>query len=168
MPDNKSHTFYVVTMGYWFPLFLYAGAITLLSSFSAPKVHLENFTNVFFSVPNGFFERIHDTIYHLVEYTILGLLTYRAIRFTWSTKFGSFSAFIAVCAVTIFGLTDEFHQWFIPLRQMEALDLIADTFGGFLGVAFWELALSLSTIRQLEEQLSLKLQLLRTLTISKF
>ncbi|MCA9472246.1 MAG: VanZ family protein [Nitrospirales bacterium] len=155
-------------IGYWLPLLLYAGTITLFSSLSTPKIHLENFSHAFFSVPIGVFTRINDKLYHLAEYTILGLLMYRAIRATWGPQLGTAAAFTTVCAVTIFGLADEFHQMFTPLRQLEALDLMADTFGGFLGVMLWEWALSFSTIRQLEEQISMKLQALRTLTITKF
>ncbi|WP_454061861.1 VanZ family protein [Candidatus Nitrospira salsa] len=152
---------------YWLPLFLYAGAIVLVSSLSTPKVHFEAMAQAYLSISGRFFLQLNDKIVHLIEYAILGLLTYRAIRFSWGSQLGAFSAFITIIAVGLFGCTDEFHQWFIPLRKVEVLDLMADIAGGFIGIALWEWGRTLPAIREIEEQIPLKLQLIRELATSK-
>ena len=153
---------------YWLPLLIFATSIALLSSLSTPKVHLDALTTTFFSGPITIHPRINDKVFHLAIYSVLGLLTYRAFRFSWGSKLGPFTAFLSVGAVAFYGCTDEFHQWFVPFRQVEALDLIADTFGGLIGVSLWEWALTIPVIRFLEEQLPRTLPLLRSMTTSKF
>ncbi len=165
--SNQDNRNYVGIVCYWLPLLAYAMTIALVSSLSSPKVHLNLLADTFFSGTIDIFGKINDKIYHLATYTILGLLTYRAIRFSWGEKLGSFAAFLAVTAVALYGITDEFHQWFVPFRQVEAWDLIADTIGGLIGVSLWEWALTISTIRQLEEQFPIKLQLLKNTIASQ-
>jgi VanZ family protein len=36
-------------------------------------------------------------------------------------------------AVMLYGVSDEFHQYFVPGRSVEALDVLADALGGLLG-----------------------------------
>ncbi|WP_447968023.1 VanZ family protein [Nitrospira sp. M1] len=153
---------------YWLPLFVYAGAIVFISSLSMPKMHFETFAQTYLSVSVSFFTKMNDKIVHLIEYTILGLLTYRAIRFSWGRQLGPFAAFLTVIVVALFGCTDEFHQWFIPLRSTEVLDLLADIVGSVVGIACWEWGRTLPAIRLLEEQLPFKLQLIKSLAASKF
>jgi VanZ family protein len=33
----------------------------------------------------------------------------------------------------LYGVSDEFHQYFVPGRSVEALDVLADALGGLLG-----------------------------------
>jgi VanZ family protein len=35
----------------------------------------------------------------------------------------------ATAIAALYGVTDEFHQYFVPPRQVEALDVVADTIG---------------------------------------
>lgn len=40
---------------------------------------------------------------------------------------------LAIICVIAFGISDEVHQWFVPQRQADLWDLVADTVGaGFL------------------------------------
>jgi len=152
---------------YWLPLFVYAGGIILLSSLSTPKIHLDALTQTYLSFSGDFFSKLNDKLTHAVEYSLLGLLAYRAIRYSWGKQLGPFAALITIIAVALFGCTDELHQGFTPLRSTEALDLMADIGGGFIGVMLWEWGRTLPTIRLLEEQLPVKLQLIRGLATSK-
>ena len=34
---------------------------------------------------------------------------------------------LAIICVIAFGITDEMHQWFVPQRQADVWDLVADT-----------------------------------------
>ncbi|MBP8105542.1 MAG: VanZ family protein, partial [Nitrospira sp.] len=38
-----------------------------------------------------------------------------------------------------YGLSDEIHQLFVPLRQGDPLDLVADSVGAALGAWTWRL-----------------------------
>lgn len=51
------------------------------------------------------------------------------------------AAWLALLAVSAFGVTDEFHQSFVPGRSCSAADWVADTLGAALAVgcyAGWE------------------------------
>jgi VanZ family protein len=74
-----------------------------------------------------------DKVVHLCEYGLLGFLVARALAagaparalgWTWAT---------AVGVAVVYGLTDEFHQAFVPGRSVEGLDVVADLVGGALG-----------------------------------
>ena len=67
-------------------------------------------------------------------------------------------ALLSIMYVAVFGLTDEFHQWFTPLRHVEGFDLMADTVGGILGVSFWQGVLNIPVVRLIEERIPLQLQ----------
>lgn len=46
-------------------------------------------------------------------------------------------AWMAVAAVSLFGLTDEWHQSFTPGRSVELIDWIADTLGAAVAVTVY-------------------------------
>lgn len=46
-------------------------------------------------------------------------------------------AWIAVLAVSLFGLTDEWHQSFTPGRAVEFADWVADTLGAIVAVTIY-------------------------------
>lgn len=47
------------------------------------------------------------------------------------------SAWWSVLWVSLYGITDEFHQSFVPGRSTDVLDWVADTTGGILCVSLW-------------------------------
>jgi VanZ family protein len=69
-----------------------------------------------------------------VEYGILGILLYRAFKQTTETA-GSMS--LAITCVIAFGISDEVHQWFVPQRQADFWDLVADTVGAVFLILGW-------------------------------
>jgi VanZ family protein len=74
---------------------------------------------------------------HFAEYAVLGALVMAALRtrpatFTW--------VLVAVAACSVYGVTDEVHQAFVPGRTPDVLDWAMDTVGaiaGAGGVALW-------------------------------
>ncbi len=160
-------TDYVGFIWYWLPLLAYAGIIALLSSLSTPRIHLATLANVFLVVPSDQFTTINDKLVHITEYTILGLLTYRAIQYSWGNKLGPFSAFLTIILVAFYGVIDEIHQWFIPLRNMESMDLMADILGGLIGMSIWEWALTLPAVRLFDKQLHQTWESIKTMTATK-
>ncbi len=110
-------------MKYWGPVLFYGAIIVYLSSQSSPSQYLPSF-----SFP------MSDKLLHGLEYGMLGILLYRAFHQTIGS-IGSMSLAI-VCAVA-FGISDEIHQWFVPNRQADLLDLLADTLGATLFILAW-------------------------------
>jgi VanZ family protein len=97
--------------------------IVYLSSQSYPDQHLPSF--IF---------NISDKILHAGEYGILGILLYRAFKQTTRIP-GSIG--LALFCVILFGISDEVHQWFVPQRQADLWDLIADTCGAAFMIVGW-------------------------------
>jgi hypothetical protein len=118
---------------YWLPVCAYAGYIFYLSSLSHPEDEF-SFLRSF-----RFLEGIGDKLVHLVEYGILGILFHRAFRYAGGAKAAHSAVWLAILAASTYGLTDELHQAFVPLRVADPLDLIADTLGAFAGVVGWHL-----------------------------
>jgi VanZ family protein len=73
-----------------------------------------------------------DKLFHLIVFGILGFLVmgtlqppqngYRQQQLWW----------VAV-AVMLYGISDEFHQYFVPGRSVDGYDVLADALGGLLG-----------------------------------
>jgi VanZ family protein len=108
--------FFVLFMGFWLPVLAYVSVIFALSSQS----HLQSPLHFV----NG------DKVAHLGEYLVLGLLLVRALRATLRVSRPLFAAMIAIGIVVIVGASDEFLQSFIPGRQCDIFDLLADVLGG--------------------------------------
>ena len=83
---------------------------------------------------------ISDKSGHSIGYALLGVLFLRAFtrgRFrdvTWR------SAAAAIIIATLYGVSDEFHQTFVPGRTADRYDVLADCIGATLGVAVGWLA----------------------------
>lgn len=67
---------------------------------------------------------------HFSEYLILFLFAYNVSRFYFTTKK---SRLYSIIFVFLYASTDEFHQYFIPGRNMAFKDVLIDTSGGVIG-----------------------------------
>ena len=101
----------------WAPMLIWATMIFVLSSMSRLP-----------APPGGF----SDKDAHFVTYGVLSVLFVWAItdrapsRTTWTV------AATAVVLAAIYGASDEWHQSFVPGRDVSALDLAADIAGATL------------------------------------
>ncbi len=146
---------------YWVPLLAYASAMFYLSSQPIQgqeiAVYIKAVKSFMYAEGNhhsiGF-----DKVLHVIEYAILGVLTFRAFRYARMGESEVTIVLVSIIVVVAFGLTDEFHQWFTPFRHVEGWDLMADALGGTLGVSFWQGALNIPVVRLLEERIPLQLQ----------
>ncbi|OYT54012.1 MAG: hypothetical protein B6U72_03850 [Candidatus Altiarchaeales archaeon ex4484_2] len=69
---------------------------------------------------------------HIIEYSILGFLLHALISSTRDcTRARVFV--LAVLLASLYGLTDEIHQFFVPGRICGLEDLVADTLGALIG-----------------------------------
>ncbi|HEX9093645.1 MAG TPA: VanZ family protein [Coriobacteriia bacterium] len=69
---------------------------------------------------------------HLTEYAVLGALVMLAVSRPGAERR---AAFLALLVCSAYGVTDEFHQAFVPLRTPDPVDWATDTFGAALGVS---------------------------------
>ena len=123
IPPNSTISKPFVILKYWGPVVLYALAIVYLSSQSYPAQQLPSFL---FSVSDKFL--------HACEYGVLGILLYRAFKHT--TQNGG-SMVLAIICVVAFGISDEVHQWFVPQREADIWDVVADTCGAAFLILGW-------------------------------
>jgi VanZ family protein len=80
-----------------------------------------------------------DKLVHAIVYGILAWTAHRACfeQTSWPS-IRRHAAALAVAFAVVYGLTDEFHQSFVPGRFSSLLDLAADVFGAV--VAVWTIA----------------------------
>ena len=70
-----------------------------------------------------------DKLIHFVLFSIFSTLLFIAGHFgsRWTYRR---AAFVALFITVLYGLTDEFHQYFVPSRSVDPLDALADACGG--------------------------------------
>jgi VanZ family protein len=107
----------------WFLVVLYAGAIFYLSSISNPPQPL---------APKDPLWELLTSLEHVAEYTILGGLLYLGFR-SLGGKTKDRAIIFAVLAASLYGASDEFHQYFVPNRYCDIKDFLADSAGGLIG-----------------------------------
>ena len=113
---------------YWGPVCLYAGLIFVASSMSSPPESVSSILG-----------KVSDKVLHLCEYALLGAFAYRACRHGAGAWVAGHAVVVAVAGCALYGLSDEIHQLFVPLRQGDPLDLVADSVGAMLGAWTWRL-----------------------------
>ena len=102
----------------WLFVVLYGAMIFFISSLSDP---------VPVSPPDIIFL---DKIAHLFEYAIFGILIFRAL-YPYASLKKSFVTTIIIAS--LYGMTDEVHQYFVEMRDADVMDWFADTMGGLIG-----------------------------------
>ena len=86
-----------------------------------------------------------DKIEHALGYAALGILALRAFHGGFTpARLGP--TLLAGLTVVLWGISDEFHQSFVPGRDASVLDLLADTVGFLLAVGAFSLQ-NLLTLR---------------------
>lgn len=100
----------------WAPAVVLMGAIFFLSCRPAPHSR-----HMF---PGA------DKLAHAVVYGALALLWRRALRLERSPLADTF----AIAAASVYGASDEIHQYFVPFRSFQLSDWLADTAGAWAAV----------------------------------
>ena len=70
---------------------------------------------------------------HFVEYTIFGALIFAALRRSFPEQRSGRLVVVAIIIASLYGVTDEFHQYFVPDRACDPVDWLIDTCGATLG-----------------------------------
>lgn len=76
-----------------------------------------------------------DLFAHAWLYAVEGFLLYRAVAWPGRPAFSLLRAFAVVGSLAVWGSADEIHQAWIPGREMEGKDLMADIGGAAVGAA---------------------------------
>lgn len=71
-----------------------------------------------------------DKVIHMCAYIPLAYLFYLSLKKSGIKKYTFVLAVICAC---IYGITDELHQVFVPGRDADVIDLLADALGAYLG-----------------------------------
>ncbi len=100
----------------------------IFSSMSTPHTHFPFWAG-----------EINDKVVHVLEYAILAILCYRALRHASAPALADYAAILAVIGTILFGVTDELHQYFVPLRRADPWDLVANGAGSLMGVTAWQI-----------------------------
>jgi len=77
-----------------------------------------------------------DKAVHLVEFSLLGFLLAFGFFLSLSSTFWTKAVLAFTTGLLLAGL-DELHQYFVPLRSFELLDLAADTVGILSGLVIY-------------------------------
>lgn len=67
---------------------------------------------------------------HFTEYTVFGVLLANAFHNHMPLKN---ACLLAIACASLYGVTDEFHQLFVPGRACDSADWVVDTLGAMLG-----------------------------------
>lgn len=100
---------------YWIISLLYMGLIFLFSSFPRPMGH-----------PSFPFA---DKLVHLLAYGLLASLIYFAREKSQAIFHPIFIPFLIAF---LYGVSDEIHQHFVPGRESDVFDALADALGAFV------------------------------------
>ncbi len=110
---------------YWLPLILYCLLIYIQSANPSPK-----------QIPSFPFV---DKVLHFVAYGIMGILFYRAYQTLRIKDHMQMLILLSVVSASLYGVSDEIHQSFVPFRNAEIADVVADFFGAVCGVYLYHL-----------------------------
>jgi len=78
------------------------------------------------SLPVPLLFDFQDKLYHFIAYFVMGLLAWRCFRHFIRP---SLLVLTSIVFCSIHGISDEWHQSFVPGRSSDVLDWVADTMG---------------------------------------
>ena len=118
----------------WLPLILYCLLIYIQSANPSPK-----------QIPSFPFV---DKVLHFAAYGIMGILFYRAYQTLRIKDNIQMLMLLSVVSASLYGISDEIHQSFVPFRDAEVADVIADIIGAFSGVYLYQLLMAVRADRK--------------------
>ena len=104
----------------WLPLIVYCLAIYIQSDFPASE-HLPSF-------------EFSDKFIHFFAYAVMGVLFYRAYQTLPAKDDSRMLILLSVVSASLYGISDEIHQYYVPFRDASIYDGIANFLGALCGV----------------------------------
>ena len=74
-----------------------------------------------------------DKLLHIIVYAVLGFFSMGALEAA-SHGYRPWQVWLVAGLVSLYAVLDEFHQRFVPGRNADAFDVLADMVGGLLGI----------------------------------
>ncbi len=108
----------------WFPLIAYCIFIYVQSSHPSPE-DLPSF-------------RFMDKMLHIAAYAVLAVLFYRAYQTLPIRHNLRLLVLLSIMSASLYGISDEIHQYFVPFREADIFDGIADIIGAIIGVLVYQ------------------------------
>ncbi len=82
-----------------------------------------------------------DKVAHVCAFGLLAGLVFNGLRRSGRSWTPRALFWIPVCFVALYGASDEFHQFFVPSRNCDVFDWMADVTGALLSVTLFSLTL---------------------------
>jgi VanZ family protein len=124
MSSVKANTLYNI-LSYWLPVFIYCLLIFMQSSYPSPE-----------SVPDWPYI---DKLLHIAVYALLGALFLRAFKTLRIQHNLKLVMILSILLSSFYGISDEIHQHFVPFRNADFMDALADMIGSVGGVYVYHL-----------------------------
>ncbi len=124
MSSVKANILYKI-LSFWFPVFLYCLLIFMQSSYPSPE-----------SVPDWPYI---DKLLHIAVYALLGALLLRAFKTLRIQHNLKLVMILSILFSSLYGISDEIHQHFVPFRNADFMDALADMIGSVGGVYVYQL-----------------------------
>ena len=119
--QSKLRNFFIC----WLPLVIYCLAIYIQSG----QPGLKHIPDV----------RFLDKFLHFGAYGLLGILFFRAYETLPLKANKTLLILLSIGSATLYGISDEIHQYFVPFRNADIMDVVANTLGSICGVYFYHL-----------------------------
>jgi VanZ family protein len=107
----------------WLPLIVYCLAIYMQSSRPSPA-HMPDV-------------KFFDKILHFAAYGLMGVLFFRAYETLPLKNYKNLLILFSIGSAILFGISDEIHQYFVPFRQADIMDAVANSIGSICSVGFY-------------------------------
>jgi len=104
---------------YWLPVILYCLLIYFQSANPSPK-----------QIPQW---PLIDKLLHFAAYGVMAILFYRAYRTLPIANTPRVLMLLSIVSASLYGISDEIHQSFVPFRDAEFMDVVADVLGSACG-----------------------------------
>ena len=122
---------------YWLPLIVYCLAIYIQSDLPASE-HIPSF-------------EFSDKVLHFLAYFVMGILFYRAYQTLRIKGDPRMLILLSVLSASLYGISDEIHQYYVPFRDASILDAVANMLGAVCGVYLYHLWAASKFRRQMTE-----------------
>ena len=115
---------YKTVLYYWLPVFICCLLIFIQSSYPSPE-----------SVPDWPYI---DKLLHIAVYALLGALLLRAFKTLRIKNNVKLVMILSILLSSLYGISDEIHQHFVPYRNADLMDVFANLFGSIIGVYIFQ------------------------------
>lgn len=118
MAQNLRNNFILFYIKIWLPTVAYCGLIFYLSSLTIP-IEIEQM-------------KLPDKALHFIEYGVLSILFFFSLKKSMPDHNIKTIALLSILFSSLYGVSDEIHQYFVPGRESSMGDVMADFIGAVI------------------------------------